>query len=95
MAQGDVISGISSLAQNGTMMIQPPAGEEWILHNLYFDKAIEISFYDGTNILVFAYHNFQGILPWMARHLTNSRYYRVKALKTGTTLVGYDGVQTK
>jgi hypothetical protein len=34
-------------------------------------------------------------LPGGASPITNSRYYRIKALKTGTTLAGYDGVETK
>jgi hypothetical protein len=95
MAEGDVIGGISSLASGGSMDIRPPAGDEWIIHNLYFSNTIELSFYDGSNNLIFGHYNFQGLAPWLCRHLTNSRYYRIKALKTGTTLAGYDGVETK
>lgn len=95
MAMGDVVSNVSSLSQYGYLTIQPGAGVEWIIHNLYFDQAVMIEFYNGSNSLVFEWVNDIGRLPWMVFHLTNDRYLRVQALVVGTTLVGYDGVASK
>jgi hypothetical protein len=92
---GDVVSGLSSLAQYDSLAIQPGSGEEWVIHNIYFDKSIQVQFYDGSNVLTFDWVTYLGSRPWRVFHLTNGRYLRLYALDTGTTLAGYDGVRIK
>ena len=52
MAVGDVVSGQSSIAAAAYLDIQPGAGVEWVIHNIYHEYDIELSQYDGTNTLV-------------------------------------------
>lgn len=94
MAVGDIISNIASVAANAYIDIQPGAGAEWVIHNVLWDGACELYFYDGTNLLkVDADTSYGGRLGTVF-HCTNTKYYRIKAI-TATRLLGYDGVVTK
>ena len=96
MAQGDTVSAISSLSGSGTIFdIRPAAGEEWIIHNIYFNKGVEIFKYDGTNLVPLRTFADFGQWEWLCFHLTNSDYMRLKTIRSGTTIVGYCGVQSK
>ena len=91
MAIGDVVSALSSISSGSFLTIQPGAGVEWIIHNIYFNDAIEVHVYDGSNSVRFRTFVDPGIFPWVNFKVTNSRYLRVKAANV-TTLIGYDGV---
>lgn len=96
MAIGDVVSGIVSLTQYQYATIQPPSGEEWIIHNIYFNNTVRMYFCDNTNILLFNWIKVLGHKPWTVFHLTNAKYLKIQAIKPGTTtLIGYDGIRTK
>lgn len=96
MAAGDVVSAIGSLAQYDYLTIRPAVGEEWLIHNIFFDNHVIISLYNGSSELLFEWVNMIGHKPWKAFHLRNGLYLRVQAQAAGvTTLAGYDGVQTK
>lgn len=95
MAIGDVRSGISSISSNGFLNIQPPSGEEWVIHNIYHEDSVELYFSDGTNNLLFDAEQGVGYWAWYEFHVTNSRYLRVKNVTASAKLIGYDGVQTK
>lgn len=99
MAVGDVVSNIVSTSSGGALDIQPSAGVEWVIHNLYVDAAavsIDILFYDGVNSL-----KWQSAQPGpvlisnMQHHVTNARWIRLVNNDAGSRLLGYDGVQTK
>jgi hypothetical protein len=96
MAQGDTVSGISSLSGSGTTYdIRPAVGEEWIIHNIYFNKGVEIFKYDGTNLVPLRTYADFGQWDWLCFHLTNSKYIRMRTIRSGTTKLGYDGVRSK
>jgi len=95
MAIGDVVSGLSSVAADGFLDIRPGAGEEWVIHNIYHEDAVELSFYDGSNTITFDVDTGPGVWAWMEYHCNNTRRLRVKNIATASKLIGYDGVQTK
>lgn len=94
MAVGDVISDIQSIAASAYLDIQPGAGVEYVIHNIYHEDQVEVYFYDGTNNLLFdsdsGKGDFQGIY-----HCENVDRIRVKNTAGTSKLIGYDGVQTK
>lgn len=95
MAVGDVKSGLQSIAAGAFLAIQPPSGEEWVIHNVYHESDVELHFYDGTNSLVFDTDPGAGVYAKYAFHVTNSRYIRVKNTTTTAKLIGFDGIQTR
>jgi len=96
MAVSDVVSELASVANLDYVTIQPGAGVEWLIHNIYHEDAIELYFYDGTNSLKFEADSSFGAYFGMAIHVTNTHYLRVKnTAASGSKLIGYDGVQTK
>jgi len=95
MAIGDVFSGISSIEAAAYLDIQPVAGVEAVIHNIYHDGNIQLEFYDGTNSLIFGTDSETGVYAKFAFHVTNSKRIRVKNTTTVAKLIGYDGVVTK
>jgi len=96
LAVGDVVSDLVSVSANGTLDIQPPSGEEWVIHNIYHEYDIEVVFTDGTNELSFLTHEGKGVLSKFAFHVRNGLWIRVKNLDSANSrLIGYDGVVTK
>jgi hypothetical protein len=95
MAVGDVKSAIQSVAANAYLDVQPPLGEEWVIHNVYHEGDIQLEFYDGTNSLVFDSDTGAGVYAKYAFHVTNSVRIRVKNTMATAKLIGYDGIQTK
>jgi len=92
---GDVKSGISSVADAGYLDVQPPSGEEWVVHNIYHEESVQLELYDGTNSLVFDSVTGKGIYAKFNFHVRNAVRIRVKNISGATKLIGYDGVQTK
>ena len=95
MGVGDVKSNLSSISDGAYLDIQPPSGEEWVIHNIYHEDDCELYFSDGTNEILISSHSGNG--GWLGYwfHVTNSRYLRVKNVSGSSALIGYDGVQTK
>ena len=95
MAVGDVFSGLASIAAAAYLDIQPAAGVEVVIHNIYHDGDIQLEFYDGTNSLIFDTDAGTGIYAKYAFHVTNTRRIRVKNTAATAQLIGYDGIQSK
>jgi len=96
MAVGDVKSAIVSVSAGGYLDIRPPAGEEWVIHNIYHVYDITLCITDGTNELCFDTDTGSGVYAKYAFHVTNSIWIRVKNNDTANArLIAYDGVQTK
>lgn len=96
MAIGDVVTGLQSVANNGVLDIRPPAGQEWVVHNIYYNNGT-IEFYktDDTNLLKFDSDTSQGARLGVVFHVTNAQWIQVKNTAGSTTIIGYDGIQTK
>lgn len=95
MAVGDATVGLSSIASASYLTIQPGAGVEWIIHNLYYPDAVEIYLSDGTNEIKFDFDISAGGRLGYVFHVTNTHYLRVKNVSGATMYIGYDGVVTK
>lgn len=97
MAAGDVKANVASVAATtGTYDIKPPSGEEWVIHNIYYNGGT-VEFYraDGTNLLRFDSDTTQGARMGIAYHVTNTQWVQIKNISGSAVLVGYDGIQTK
>jgi hypothetical protein len=95
MAIGDAVNGLSSVANNAYLDIQPGTGFEYIIHNLYFEGAVEMYFSDGTNNIKFDSDTAAGGRLAYVFHSTNSKYLRIKNVSGTTKFIGFDGIQSK
>lgn len=96
MAIGDVYSGIStSVADDGVLTIQPSAGREASIHNIYVPETAEIVVIitDGTNAIS-TITNI-GCLYSTQFHVTNTFYITVQNVSGGAINMGFDGIYTK
>lgn len=94
MAVGAVTSDLVSKAQNEYLDLQPAAGTEWVIHNIYYSQSMELYWYDGANTIKFDSDASYGARYGMCFHCTNSNYVRVKNVYAGTAYIGYDGIIT-
>ena len=97
MAKGDVVSGISSVANGAFLDIRPGASANWKIHNIYHESTISIQFFDGINELEFVTDEAgPGVYAYFAFGCDNTRRIRVEN-KHGADakLIGYDGIVTK
>ncbi|MBT0160677.1 hypothetical protein G4O51_11925 [Candidatus Bathyarchaeota archaeon A05DMB-2] len=95
MAVGDVVSDIQSIDSGGYLDIQPAAGVEWVIHNIYHASNVQLEFYDGTNSLIFDTDTGAGVYAKYAFHVNNTRRIRVKNTSASAQLIGYDGIVTR
>jgi len=93
---GDVFSACGAqILDAGYKDIQPAAGHEAAIHNIYFEDNIELYWYDGTNTVFFDSATGKGVYPCYGSHITNGIYIRVKNVGGEAHSIGYDGVYTK
>lgn len=95
MAVGDVVSSLTSTANNGTLTAQPSAGVEWVIHNVYYGGAMELYVTNGTDSIKVDSDTAIGGRLGVVFHVNNTRYLQVKNVSGSTTVLGYDGIQTK
>jgi len=95
MAVGDAVGDVSSINAGATLTIQPGAGVEWIIHNIYHAAEAELKVIKGGNELLF--ETSGGMGSWNAYffHVTNAQYFKVKNTNAGAKLIGYDGIVSK
>jgi hypothetical protein len=76
--------------------IRPPAGEEWVIHNITHNAAAELFMTDGTNHIG-PIDSDTGTGGWLNFnfHVTNSVWYRVRNVSGSVQLIGYDGICTR
>ena len=96
MAQGDVFSaGPTSIASLGFLDIQPAAGVEAVINNIYHEDSVTVQFWDGTNGILFDSAIGSGVYAAFQFHVVNARRIRVRNDAGVAKLVAYDGIQTK
>ena len=94
-AKGDKTTNFQSISTTSTLTIQPPSGEEWSIHNIYWGGASELYATDGThNILVGSSTGAGGRLNNYF-NCTNTQYFLLKNITAGSIYMGFDGVVTK
>lgn len=96
MAAGDVYNlGVSSVAQNAYLSMQPSAGVEAVIHNITHSTDAVLEFYDGTTAVTVDTQIGAGSWMGMFLHCTNSKYYRVKNTNASANNICCDGMTTK
>ena len=97
MAAGDAVVQLSaSVANNSFLDLQPGAGVEWVIHNIYTVEgaAYELYWYDGTNSLKIDHDAAVGRYN-LQLHCTNAKYVRIKNVSGVANHLGADGMVTK
>jgi hypothetical protein len=95
MTIGDTVASVSSVNAAASKTIQPGAGIEWIIHNIYHDADVELRIVEGANKLLFDSSAVKGSWSGHFFHLTNTNFLEVKNTNAGAKLVGYDGIVSK
>ena len=97
MAVGDIVSGYDNdRAANGTYDIKPTGTEEWVIHNIYAEDAIEVYWNDGTHSFIIATVTAGGgILNGLFTHVNATNYLTLKNKNVGAKDMGFDGIVTK
>lgn len=95
MTKGDAVSGLSSISAGANLTIQPSAGVEWIIHNIYHEAEAELYVVEGSNDLLFGSSGGKGSWSAYYFHVTNTHYFEVENTNAGAKLIGYDGIVSK
>lgn len=98
MAAGDAYQVTpTSVANNAFLDLQPGAGVEIVVHNVYVDegKNVEFYWYNGTDSAKFDTDAADGTRYGMQWHCTNTIRVRVKNISGGAIFIGADGMTTK
>lgn len=96
MAANDIVTiAPTSVAHNASLTLQPAAGTEWLVKNLYYGGAVEIYRTDGTNSIKIDSDGAAGGRFSASFLLTNSSYMMVKNISGSAIYICYDGLVTK
>lgn len=96
MAAGDAYQvAPASVADTAYMTLQPSAGVEVVIHNIYAPegKAFSVHVYDGTDDILVC--NCVTSLYNLQLHSTNGSYIRVQNNSGGAIIMSADGMTTK
>lgn len=96
MAAGDAyIAAPVSTADAAHLDLQPSAGVEVVVHNVYLPEGtkVELYYYDGTDTIkhLTTYTSLYNV----QFHCTNSVYIRVKNVSGASAILAADGMTTK
>ena len=98
MAAGDVFNvGPTSTANAATLAIQPSAGVEVVIHDVYgpTGSAWTLAYTDGSNPITFLSMPAGGGALNLQCHVTNGKYLLLTNTSGATAYFGADGMVTK
>ena len=95
MVVGDVKKGIATVTAGNFMDIQPSAGEEWTIHNIFHEAEVELYVSNGTLSILFDSETQLGAWLRHAFDLANDFYLRAKNVNAASKVIAYCGKQTK
>ena len=95
MARGDVVAGLSSIANAADLEIRPPSLSEWVIHSLYFGATCDVKITNGTDSITIEAPGGGGLRVNRTHHLTHSQYMTITNTSGGAAVFGYDGICTK
>jgi hypothetical protein len=75
--------------------IQPPSGQEWIIHNIFYQAPCQISFgstNSNTFATIYGITSGFGVLAGLLIHVTSASYLVIEPIQQG--VFGYNGVRT-
>jgi hypothetical protein len=94
----NVRTAISSVANNAFLDMRPTgaqSAEEWVIHNVLYNGAMELYKTDGTNSIKVDSDTTAGGRIGVYLHCTNAVWYQIKNVSGSAVILSYDGVQTK
>lgn len=90
-----LVQNIERKSAGQAVTIQPPAGEEWVIHNILFQGPIELIKVSGaTELATMQFNQTNSSLIGLSMYCTNSIYWKVKHIGSGYNNIGYDGQKT-
>lgn len=95
MVVGDVKKGIATVTTGAYLNIQPAAGEEWTIHNIFHAAEVELYVSNGTLTILFDSETQYGAWLRHAFDLANDFYLCVKNVNASSQVIAYCGKQTK
>ena len=96
MAVGDVVTNITSLANNAYLTYQPAAGVETMVINTYGEGAFETYVYNGTTRILIDKSTSTPYATTLQKILVNNTIYmQIKNVSGSTLNFGYSGIQIK
>jgi len=96
MAVNDIVTvAPTSIANNASLTLQPGAGAEWLIKNLYYGGAVEIYRTDGTSSIRIDSDGAAGGRFSASFLLTNASYMMIKNISGAVIHICYDGLVTK
>lgn len=96
MAVNDIVTVVpTSVAAGTSLTIQPGAGIEWLIKNLYYGGAVTIYRTDGTNSIAIDTDSSTGGRFDCCFLLTNDSYVKITNNGTSAIYISYDGLVTK
>lgn len=92
MALGQMIGAIASIESGAYLNMKPPAGVEYVIHNITISAAVtfELYFTDGVNDILI--EDGDKSIVDVHYHASNALYYKVKNTSGTAALIGFDGV---
>ena len=95
MAQGNVVAcACISVAAGALLTIQPPAGTEWMIKNIYYSGPVALNMTDGTNVIQFDTDGTAGAKLGFSFLLNSSYYMTVQNTGSSSIYIKYDGIET-
>lgn len=93
MAQGDaVIGALTSVANAGSLTIQPGIGVTWMLKNINYGGAVELYLTDGTISIKIDSDGAAGEMLGKNYLLSNTQYATVKNVSGSAIYIRYDAL---
>jgi len=74
------------------LIIQPPAGQEWTIHNIKYGGAVNIHTTDGVLDLPWDSDTGPGARLGYNHNVTNAYWLEIENVSGGDVVMGYDGV---
>jgi len=94
MAVGDIVADLQSKGDDAYLDIKP-VSDQWDIHNIFHEDAVELYWSDGTNNLKFATGSGASAFAFLIFEVTSSLYIRVKNIAGAPKLIGYSGKHVK
>lgn len=95
MAQGDVKSGMLVVPSLTWYEIRPNIGEEWVIHNIYYNGGVDFLINNGSFNVPFDRDTTAGARMGCMIHITNSQWLVINNYTGANVNIAYDGIQTK
>lgn len=95
MGVGDVHATLTSLAGLGTFTITAEAGDEWVVHNVYYSDAIDVVVKNGSVRCTIETSGGGGALTSYFIHVTEVHNIELVNRTGSAIVVGYDAIETR